>query len=139
MARSLDIWVEGTPIPQGSKTGYVRAGRAVLVDASKRLKSWRSTVRAAAEEAIHCTDWEALDEPAGARLVFVLPRPKRPRFSRPAVKPDLDKLTRAVFDALTDAGVWADDSRVVSMRVDKVYAGEGMGDAPGVWIEVYPA
>ena len=29
------------------------------------------------------------------------------------VKPDLDKLCRAVFDALTDAGVITDDARIV--------------------------
>lgn len=139
MARSLDIWVEGTPIPQGSKTGYVRGGRAVLVDANKRLKPWRAAVRSAAEEAIRDDEWATLDEPCRVRLAFTMPRPKRPRWVLPAVKPDLDKLTRAVFDALTDAGVWTDDSRVVSLQVDKIYAGEGMGETPGAWIEVYPA
>nr|DAN37658.1 MAG TPA: Endodeoxyribonuclease RusA [Caudoviricetes sp.] len=63
-----------------------------------------------------------------------MPKPKRPRWDVPAVKPDLDKLTRAVFDALTDAGVWRDDSRVVDMRVTKRY--EDAEAVPGVWVEV---
>jgi Holliday junction resolvase RusA-like endonuclease len=37
---------------------------------------------------------------------------------------DLDKLIRAIFDALTDAEVWADDRLVVDVRARKVYAGE---------------
>lgn len=133
----LGFFAEGTPVPQGSKTGYVRGGRAVLVDANRRLKPWRAVVRAAAEEAMEDAGWETLDEPCRARLWFTMPRPKRSRWGVPAVKPDLDKLTRAVFDALTDAGVWRDDSRVVSMEVTKRYVGSAEdGVETGVWVEV---
>jgi hypothetical protein len=37
---------------------------------------------------------------------------------------------RAVCDALTDAGVWRDDSQLVELEAQKVYA----VDAPGVEI-----
>lgn len=131
----LDFFVAGTPVPQGSKNAYVRGGRAVLVDANPRLKAWRAAVRSAAEEAIAEDGWETLDEPCKVHLGFIMPSPKRPRWSLPAVKPDIDKLTRAVFDALTDAGVWRDDSRVVSMNVTKRYTGSD-GAVPGVWVEV---
>lgn len=131
----LDFFVEGAPVPQGSKNAYVRGGRAVLVDANPRLKAWRVAVRAAAEAAVEEAGWETLDEPCCVRLGFTMPSPKRPRWGVPAVKPDLDKLTRAVFDALTDAGVWRDDSRVVSMEVAKKYE-DGEGEVPGVWVEV---
>lgn len=131
----LDFFAEGTPVPQGSKNAYVRGGRAVLVDANPRLKAWRSAVRSAAEAAIAEAGWETLDEPCRVYLGFTMPRPKRPRWGLPAVKPDLDKLTRAVFDALTDAGVWRDDSRVVSMEVAKRSA-DDEGAVPGVWVEV---
>jgi Holliday junction resolvase RusA-like endonuclease len=46
-----------------------------------------------------------------------------------AVKPDVDKLIRAVLDALTDAGVFRDDSRVVQVSATKIYA-----DKPGALI-----
>lgn len=130
----LDFFAGGTPVPQGSKNAYVRGGRAVLVDANARLKPWRAAVRAAAEAAIAEGGWETLDEPCRVHLGFTVPRPKRHRWGVPAVKPDLDKLTRAVFDALTDAGVWKDDSRVVSMEVAKKY--EDDEAVPGVWVEV---
>lgn len=131
----LDFFVEGTPVPQGSKNAYVRGGRAVLVDANKRLRPWRAAVRVAAEAAVEDAGWETLDGPCHVSLAFTMPLPKRPRWGVPAVKPDIDKLTRAVFDALTDAGVWQDDSRVVSMKATKRYAG-GDGAIPGVWVEV---
>jgi Holliday junction resolvase RusA-like endonuclease len=50
------------------------------------------------------------------------------------VRPDLDKLLRSTLDGLTDAGVWRDDSQVVSISAAKVYAKNG--DTPGVIIEV---
>ena len=131
----LDFFVEGTPVPQGSKNAYVRGARAVLVDANRRLKPWRAAVRAAAEESIAEDGWETLDEPCRVRLTFVMPRPKRPRWGLPAVKPDIDKLTRAIFDALTDAGVWRDDSRVVHLVTTKIYA-RGAEGIPGVSVEV---
>lgn len=132
----LDFFAEGTPVPQGSKNAYVRGGRAVLVDANARLKPWRAQVRDAAEAAIAEAGWETLDEPCRVYLGFTMPRPQRPWWDVPAVKPDLDKLTRAVFDALTDAGVWKDDSRVVEMKVAKRY--EDDEAVPGVWVELEP-
>lgn len=73
------------------------------------------------------------------RLGFVLPRPKStPKRSPtpPATKrPDLDKLTRAVLDALTN--VWlADDSQVVHIEASKRIA--EIDETPGVHITVNP-
>ena len=72
---------------------------------------------------------ERLDEPVTLTLTFFLPRPPSVPKSRlaPHTKPDLDKLVRAVLDAMTKAGIYKDDSRVVSMTVHKRYAG-GWGD-----------
>lgn len=39
-------------------------------------------------------------------------------------RPDLDKLVRAVGDALTDAGAFIDDSRIVMITATKAYEGE---------------
>jgi Holliday junction resolvase RusA-like endonuclease len=48
--------------------------------------------------------------------------------------PDLDKLVRAIFDALTDADVWNDDSQVVKLVTTKYYATDIQ--RPGVIITV---
>ena len=61
---------------------------------------------------------------------FYLPRPKSHFTKRgvrlsapwwPVTKPDLDKLTRALLDALTDAGIWRDDSQAVELHAEKIY------------------
>jgi Holliday junction resolvase RusA-like endonuclease len=64
------------------------------------------------------------------RIDFYLPRPPSvPETARrwPCVKPDGDKLTRAVFDSLTIARVITDDARIVHHDVWKRYARETAG------------
>ncbi len=48
-------------------------------------------------------------------------------------KPDLDKLERAILDALTKSGVIKDDALVVDLVASKHYADE---NRPGVLIEL---
>jgi Holliday junction resolvase RusA-like endonuclease len=50
------------------------------------------------------------------------------------VKPDIDKLTRAILDGLTDGGLLADDARVVELHITKRYPTPG--DPTGVGIDV---
>jgi Holliday junction resolvase RusA-like endonuclease len=125
------FFVAGIPVEQGSKTGYVVGGRVVLVDSNKaRLKPWRAEVtRVARATGIHGNRFEGAVK---VRAVFVLPKPKSVKREYPSVRPDLDKLLRALFDGITDAeAVWKDDAQVVSLEVDEVY-----GVAPGVHVEV---
>lgn len=118
--------VAGIPVAQGSKNGYVRGNRAVLVDVNKdRLKPWRAEIAKAADVGV------TFDCPVAVKLEFFMPRPKRPKFNRPAVKPDIDKLARAVLDGLTDGGLLADDSRVVRLVADEFYT-----ETPGVSVTV---
>lgn len=46
---------------------------------------------------------------------------------RPTTKPDLDNITKAILDALNGVA-WYDDSQVVSLTINKYYAGIGYVD-----------
>ena len=84
---------------------------------------------------------EPIDGPVSVKVAFTLPKPKSARKGAvPSKKPDLDKLVRSTFDALTDAGVWRDDSQVVSLQASKVYP-NGLGGlgVPGAIIIVSAA
>lgn len=113
--------VDGLPIPQGSKT-IAKAGRKVwLRDANAaKLKPWRARVAAAADFGV------TLDGPVLVAAVFYMPRPKKPRWWRPAVKPDVDKLARALMDGMTDGGLLADDARVTDLILMKRYGEPGV-------------
>lgn len=139
----LFLVVHGSPAPQGSKQGFINkhTGRVALVESSKAVKPWREAVRS---EAVAARDGAApLDCPVLVDMVFTLAKPTslpKTRRSWPMRKPDLSKLVRSTEDALTDAGVLADDARIVEFgRVAKVFPGEDRDslDSPGVLIRIW--
>jgi len=87
----LYFMVEGSPTPQGSKTAYVRGGRAVMVEANKKLPAWRMAVAEAARQAMHSTEQVVpMDGPLKVVITFFMPRPAKPKWVMfPASKPDL--------------------------------------------------
>jgi Holliday junction resolvase RusA-like endonuclease len=122
----VTFFVTGKPVPQGSKTAFVVGRRAIVTDQNRAvLKPWRETVAVAADRGV------TFSQPVAVALAFVLPAPQKPRWSVPAVKPDIDKLARACLDALTDGGLIEDDARVVDLHVTKRY-----GSPLGVQITV---
>lgn len=139
---ALSFVVYGLPGPQGSKSfkGVSKKGRAILVESSAKVKPWR--------ECVHFTALAVrdrrppLDGPLRVHMVFTLPKPRSaPKRAKswPMKMPDLSKLARSTEDALTTAGIWRDDARVVEYGLlAKRYPGEGYGalEAPGVWIVI---
>ena len=124
----LKFRVPGQPVPQGSMRAY--NSHVVHANAS-RLLPWRAAVTAAAQAAIteHDETWYG-DHPMRVDALFTF-APLQKHFHRGGLRsdapyyrstrPDLDKLIRAVLDALTDAGVWADDAQVVMITSSKTY------------------
>jgi crossover junction endodeoxyribonuclease RusA len=101
----------------------------VITSTARGLSSWRRLVADVAQRYAPHDPW---DGPVGIDLHFGIPKPKSaPKRRRvwPAKRPDLDKLTRAVLDALTYV-IFADDSQVVELHASKDYG------APGVAVEI---
>lgn len=113
----VGLWVVGRPAPQGSKR---HVGNGVMVESSKYVGTWRQAVTAAA---LDVRPAEPLDGPLHVVMAFTLARPRSAPKRRewPDTMPDLSKLVRATEDAITDAGIWADDARVVSCAASKVW------------------
>jgi len=148
----LDIDVPGDPAPQGSKR-LLRSpsGKLATVESSARVAPWRTDVRDAILTALDPSPTRPHPPhtgPVEVNLTFRLRRPAahhtganrtRPvRESAPPYhtgKPDVDKLARAVLDAIDSTGiVYVDDAQVAVLAVGKLYASPG--EPPGVHITV---
>jgi len=129
----VEFHVLGQPVPQGSKRAF---GKNIVEVADARLRSWRHDIAAIASKEMNGAPFTG---PVAVQLHFFFARPKghygtgrntgrlRPTAPvAPGVKPDLDKLVRAVLDALTGVA-FRDDSLVVSLVAGKQY-----GDTPGL-------
>lgn len=130
----IEFQVDGQAQPQGSKNGYLRGGRIVLVESSRQLKPYRQAVAYAAQQAAKSIGWVIADnsKPITVKITFGMTRGKTVKRLHPTVKPDLDKLIRATLDGITQSGViWHDDAEVCRIIAEKYYS-----DAPSTWIEV---
>lgn len=155
----MNVFVPGNPVPQGSKRAILRKGTNVpiILDNNRiGLAQWRSQVAAYAMNQKAREGSLTIQGPVAIRLEFWFKRPDHhylPVNSKrdvPVLKPgvpgylaaapDLDKLIRAVFDALTDADIWHDDGQVIKVIATKLYsdAFDPNGQQPGVLITVAP-
>ena len=120
--------VHGVPAPQGSKTRTPQGG---MRESSRKVEPWRNAVAAAGAAAMH--ERELLVGAVALDVVFVFPRPRshfgtgrnagQLKPSAPiycSTQPDLDKLVRAVGDAMSGI-VFRDDALVVELRARKHY------------------
>jgi Holliday junction resolvase RusA-like endonuclease len=131
----IKFFVPGIPQPQGSKRGFVSAnGKVNLVESAAGVKPWRSDVKVFAADAMH---GPLLTGPVFLHCDFVMKRPVSTSKTKPTPpatkKPDLDKLLRAIGDALKGT-VYAEDSLIVEMVGTKRIAEDG--EQPGVNINV---
>jgi Holliday junction resolvase RusA-like endonuclease len=138
MTREPDciLRVIGTPAPQGSKR---HVGNGVMIESSRKVKPWREAVCYAARELSR----ETFPDAVHVEMTFTLKKPASAgkKVLQPSKKPDLSKLIRSTEDALTDAGIWQDDARVVECIARKVFP-FGHADAldvPGVVVRIWNA
>ena len=104
----MRVFVPGTPITQGS----MKVIRGRMLHSNKKLIPWRNTIR----------DYFPIKPqvgPISLRLTFEFIKPRTGKLHSP--RPDLDKLIRAVMDALT-GHVYEDDSQVSRVVAEKVYS-----------------
>jgi crossover junction endodeoxyribonuclease RusA len=144
MNYSFTVW--GIAAPQGSKR---HVGKGVMLESSDRVRPWRQDVRFAALEE-RPPNWD-MAIPMRLDLVFWFPRPashygikngisylkaNAPIEPVSARIGDIDKLQRAVFDALTGVA-YLDDRQVVEVEARKAYL-MGPDAAPYAHIIIAP-
>lgn len=118
------FFVKGRPVPQGSLK-FIH-GRPIHARATD-LAVWRADIARNAE----LCGYKPITGGVKVTCNFVFHKPKSAKDRNlPWVKPDLDKLIRAVLDGLTGVA-YEDDSQVVLIQANKTY-----GEREGVWLEI---
>jgi Holliday junction resolvase RusA-like endonuclease len=136
----LQLRVAGIPQPKGSMKCVGRGGgRHQLVEDDKtgERRRWRKTLTEAAQQLAGRLP-DSGDAGVIVGVLALVPRPaSAARRALPTTRSagDADKLFRAVGDALDQAGVYTDDSRIVLALSAKAYAPDG---TPGAIIWVAP-
>ena len=123
----IEFTIPGAAAPQGSKRAIrLRTGRTVLVESSARVKPFRAVAALAATQAWNRPPAEGV---VALEVAFRFVRPKSHHKSDGSLragapltpgKPDIDKLLRALLDALTGV-VYVDDSQVACIWATKEY------------------
>ena len=114
----------------------MRRGSFVHIYTPATAKAWKGLVASAAKPFLSAAPIEG---PLSLSLSFRFARPKSHFTSKGALtksarethttKPDADNLAKAVMDALTDVGLWRDDTQITQLSVEKDYClpGESEG------------
>jgi len=134
LTAALRVEVPGRPVGQGSLRVV---GRRALHPAA--VTAWRAVAALAVQRAAAAQGWERTSGPVLVDVTAEIARPaahygrgrnagalRAAAPAHPAARPDLDKIARAVLDAVTDAGtVWHDDAQVVVLVARKRWAAGG--------------
>ena len=145
----MSFFVPGRPATAGSKSVFrnPKTKHFIVVDACKHGKPWRLAVQKVAKEEM---DGSPIVKklPIAAEFEFVLKRSKSHyrtgKYSDELITrapmfhlqpPDVDKMSRAILDALTNV-VYQDDCQVIKKTVNKRWAREGEEHGAHVTIEV---
>lgn len=128
MMTNCRFWVVGDPKPQPRARATVR-GRHARMYNPDTADEWKAAVKSMATYA--GLGGEPISGPISLELEFRFKRPtshltKKGELAAGAPRlyikrPDADNLAKAVMDALTDLGVWRDDSQVMRLKVSKYW------------------
>jgi Holliday junction resolvase RusA-like endonuclease len=127
----VKLTVFGLAQPAGSKRGFARGNRVMIVDANPKAALWKQAVAAEAGKIMQGRT--LIEGPVRLTLDFYRPRPaghyrtgahaglvKAGAPELPITKPDLLKTARACEDALTGI-VYRDDAQIVEELLWKRY------------------
>jgi crossover junction endodeoxyribonuclease RusA len=121
MMSNFSFAVLGEPIGQGSMK-HIGNGRMIASN-DKKLQPWRlAVVNAIQQRWLDTHEKTFFDQAIRVEMSFCVSRPKTVKREYPTTPYDLDKLVRAIGDALTVSGVISDDAIITDILAAKRYS-----------------
>ncbi len=119
----ITFTVDGDPQTKGSAKAFKHAttGRVIVMNDNPKCKAWASAVGWKARLAMGATPIAV--GPVRVEALFTMPRPRTSKLAAPRL--DVDKLIRALLDALTGI-VYRDDAQVVEVVARKMWGKAGV-------------
>jgi Holliday junction resolvase RusA-like endonuclease len=129
IAAPIEFVVPGPPAVKGSTLSFFDRGRIVTKTDSKNGRAWARSVAWIAKSA----GVRVIPKGHGVivSIVYEFQPPLVAKRSEPCVRPDVDKLARALLDALTGVA-YEDDGQVVALTVRKTY---GADTLTRIWVD----
>ena len=123
--------VEGVPVAQPRHRASFRGGFAKMyIPKDHAIHHWKNLIARQAFEQVE----NVLEHAVKVDVLFVFKARRKTEIGNfKTSKPDIDNLLKAALDALTDAGMWSDDSQVVQVNAAKMY-----GITPYMEISIQP-
>jgi Holliday junction resolvase RusA-like endonuclease len=116
----MELVVPVSPIPAPRP----RVSRKGWTYYPAKYKEWRETVGALLPPLLADAGiTQPLEGPLWVITQFKVVRPKTTKLTHP--KGDIDNFEKAIFDQLTHAGAWVDDSQIVHSHSTKAWARAG--------------
>lgn len=130
------FFTPGAPTTQGSKRAWVNkfTGKAQMQEVGgDRLRLWRHSVNNEARRLAEAGHY--FEGPLSVSISFLLRKPKaapkrKPTYPIGKMSGDIDKLSRAILDALSSV-LFEDDSQVTKLTATKEF-----GEPIGAWVTV---
>lgn len=124
----MTFFAAGIPKGQPRVKACIRGKHAGVYDPGT-ADDWKMIVR---NECAKVWDGEQMTGPVFAQFMFAMPRPKSHFRSNGELKPnaplyheskpDMDNLLKAIFDTLTNLGIWKDDAQVCDIVSSRQYS-----------------
>ena len=129
--KPITFRVEGVPIPQPRHRASFRGGFArMYIEKSHAIHHWKHLIARQAFELIE----NVIEHCVKVDVLFVFKAKRKSEIGNfKSSKGDIDNYLKAALDALTDAGMWNDDSQVVQVSAAKMF-----GATPYMEISITP-
>lgn len=122
----MNIHIDPSTIPTAQQKGVRVVGHRAMFYTKAKVRQGMEALKA--EISRHVTsEWRPSPDAAlRVRIMFVFGYPKsaskaeRSHDSYMTRRPDLDNMVKGLLDAMTQVGVWCDDSQVAEIHAEKI-------------------